>query len=161
ERAADAAPPGLGVDEDVVELAGRVEQVAPVARLERRVGVAEDAPAVLLGDEDDRALAAQLAREEAAGAPRAAVHAHEGGGVERVVLAHELGRELADARQIRRLGGANAHARLREPVYSETSMKILARAIAVASILLGLFLVTRTYRLEREYAATMPRGRDL
>jgi hypothetical protein len=40
-------------------------------------------------------------------------------------------------------------------------MKSLARAIAVASILLGLFLVTRTYRLEREYASTMPRGRDL
>jgi hypothetical protein len=40
-------------------------------------------------------------------------------------------------------------------------MKILARAIAVASILLGLFLVTRTYWLERDYAARMPRGRDL
>lgn len=40
-------------------------------------------------------------------------------------------------------------------------MKLLARAIAVASILLGAFLVTRTYMLESRYAATMPQTRDV
>ena len=40
-------------------------------------------------------------------------------------------------------------------------MKLVARAIAAASILLGLFLVTRTYLLESRYDKTMPRGRDL
>jgi hypothetical protein len=40
-------------------------------------------------------------------------------------------------------------------------VKILARAIAVASILLGIFLVSRTYVLESQYGSTMPRGRDL
>jgi hypothetical protein len=39
-------------------------------------------------------------------------------------------------------------------------MKGVARAIAVASILLGLFLVTRTFRLERQFGATMPKSRD-
>jgi len=39
-------------------------------------------------------------------------------------------------------------------------MKGVARAIAVASILLGLFLVTRTLRLERQYGAAMPQSRD-
>jgi hypothetical protein len=40
-------------------------------------------------------------------------------------------------------------------------VKILARFISVASILLGLFLVTRTFMLEKRYAAEMPRGRDV
>lgn len=40
-------------------------------------------------------------------------------------------------------------------------MKILARVISVASILLGLFLVSRTFILESRYASTMPRGRDV
>jgi hypothetical protein len=39
-------------------------------------------------------------------------------------------------------------------------VKALARTIAVGSILLGIFLVTRTYRLERLLASTMPRSRD-
>ena len=39
-------------------------------------------------------------------------------------------------------------------------MKGAARAIAVASILLGLFLVTRTFRLERQIGATMPQSPD-
>ena len=39
-------------------------------------------------------------------------------------------------------------------------MKYLARAIAVASILLGAFLVSRTYLLEKQYISTLPRGRD-
>ncbi|HVU51175.1 MAG TPA: hypothetical protein VHL80_10840 [Polyangia bacterium] len=39
-------------------------------------------------------------------------------------------------------------------------MKGVARAIAAVSILLGLFLLTRTYRLERQYAATLPQSRD-
>jgi hypothetical protein len=40
-------------------------------------------------------------------------------------------------------------------------VKILARVISVASVLLGLFLVSRTFILEGRYAATMPRGRDV
>lgn len=40
-------------------------------------------------------------------------------------------------------------------------MRILARVISVASILLGLFIVSRTYFLENRYASAMPRGRDL
>jgi hypothetical protein len=40
-------------------------------------------------------------------------------------------------------------------------VKIAARAIAAASFLLGIFLVSRTYRLERQYTATMPRDRDI
>jgi len=40
-------------------------------------------------------------------------------------------------------------------------VKILARAISVASILLGVLLVSRTLVLENEYASTMPRGRDV
>jgi hypothetical protein len=39
-------------------------------------------------------------------------------------------------------------------------VKLVARAIAAASILVGLFLVTRTFRLERQYTATMPQARD-
>jgi hypothetical protein len=39
-------------------------------------------------------------------------------------------------------------------------MKGVARAIAVASILLGFFLLTRTFRLERHYGTTMPQSRD-
>jgi hypothetical protein len=42
-----------------------------------------------------------------------------------------------------------------------TPLKILARGVAIASILLGLFLVTRSYRLETDYVARMPRVRDL
>ena len=40
-------------------------------------------------------------------------------------------------------------------------MKYVARVIALASILLGAFLLSRTYMLERNYGAVMPRGRDL
>jgi hypothetical protein len=39
-------------------------------------------------------------------------------------------------------------------------VKLVARAIAVASIVLGFFLVTRTYVLESRYASEMPRSRD-
>jgi hypothetical protein len=39
-------------------------------------------------------------------------------------------------------------------------VKILPRAISIASILLGLFLVSRTFILENKYASAMPRGRD-
>jgi hypothetical protein len=39
-------------------------------------------------------------------------------------------------------------------------MKGVARAIAVASILLGLFLVTRTFRLERQFGEMIPQSRD-
>jgi hypothetical protein len=39
-------------------------------------------------------------------------------------------------------------------------VKILPRAISIASILLGLFLVSRTFILESRYASAMPRGRD-
>jgi hypothetical protein len=40
-------------------------------------------------------------------------------------------------------------------------VRILARAISVASVLLGLFLVSRTFVLENRYASAMPRGRDI
>jgi hypothetical protein len=40
-------------------------------------------------------------------------------------------------------------------------VKLVARAIAAASIVLGLFLVSRTYILEARFDETMPRGRDL
>jgi hypothetical protein len=40
-------------------------------------------------------------------------------------------------------------------------VKVLARFISVASILLGLFLVTRTFMIEKRYASEMPRGRDV
>ncbi len=40
-------------------------------------------------------------------------------------------------------------------------MKYLARAIALASILLGAFLVSRTYLLENQYISTLPRTRDV
>jgi hypothetical protein len=43
----------------------------------------------------------------------------------------------------------------------ERLLKILARGVAVASIVLGLYLVTRSYRLETDYAARMPHVRDL
>jgi hypothetical protein len=39
-------------------------------------------------------------------------------------------------------------------------VKYLARAIALASILLGAFLVSRTYLLENQYISTLPRTRD-
>jgi hypothetical protein len=44
---------------------------------------------------------------------------------------------------------------------AEGRLKIVARAIALAAMVLGLFLVTRTYRLERAYAEAMPHQRDL
>jgi hypothetical protein len=40
------------------------------------------------------------------------------------------------------------------------NVKVLARIISVACILLGLFLVTRTFVLETRYAATMPHEKD-
>jgi hypothetical protein len=39
-------------------------------------------------------------------------------------------------------------------------VKLLRRTIAIASILLGVLLISRTSVLERQYAATMPRERD-
>jgi hypothetical protein len=40
-------------------------------------------------------------------------------------------------------------------------VKHVARAIALASVLLGVYLVSRTYVLENRYASSMPRERDL
>ena len=40
-------------------------------------------------------------------------------------------------------------------------MKILPRAISIASIVLGIFLVSRTVMIENRYASSMPRDRDV
>jgi putative Ca2+/H+ antiporter (TMEM165/GDT1 family) len=40
-------------------------------------------------------------------------------------------------------------------------VKILPRAISIASIVLGVFLVSRTFVLENRYASVMPHGRDV
>jgi hypothetical protein len=59
-------------------------------------------------------------------------------------------------------GDAGVASPLEYPIQTSWEfVKILARAISVASILLGLFLVSRTYFLENRYASAMPRGRDL
>jgi hypothetical protein len=39
-------------------------------------------------------------------------------------------------------------------------VKLLRRTVAIACVLLGLLLVSRTSVLERRYASTMPRERD-
>jgi hypothetical protein len=111
QGAGEPTPARAGIDVEVVQLAAGVEEIVPVAPLQRRVRVPEDA-AVLLGQEDARVPSRELAREEPLVALLDRLDQHEARGIEPVVQAHQLGGEARDGGEVFSDGRTNRHGTL-------------------------------------------------